>query len=290
MEKINILGTGLSGMVGGRVVELLKDKFTFENLSLETGFDITDYDSVLKTFKESNARIVLHMAAKTDVDSCEDDKILGEEGQAWKANVIGTENIIGASQITGKRVIYISTDFVFDGTKDQYEEEDQPNPINWYAVTKYEGEKILKEANIGYTIVRIAYPYIHTDTLKKDFIRRMIERFTNKEKVFGLTDHIFTPTYIDDIAAALELLLSKNIDGIFHVVGSQFLTPYDASLAIADKFHFDKNLIVKTTRQKYFRGRAYRPFKLALKNDKITKLGIKIRSFEEGLNEFKKLT
>ncbi|MBI2611197.1 NAD(P)-dependent oxidoreductase [Candidatus Gottesmanbacteria bacterium] len=285
MDKINILGTGLSGMVGTRVKQLLSPKFLFEDLSLETGFDITDYDSVLKTFAQSQAKTVLHMAAKTDVDSCEDDKILGEEGQAWVVNVEGTRNIVDAAQKTGKRTIYISTDFVFDGTKDFYTEEDEPNPINWYAVTKYEGEVLIRSES-GNTIIRIAYPFINSDFPKKDFARRLIERFKNGQKVFGLTDHIFTPTYIDDIAEALNLLLTKPFDGIFHVVGSQSLTPYEASQSIAKLLKFDTSLIVPTTRQEYFKGRAYRPFKLSLKNDKITGLGVKMRSFEEGLKEF----
>lgn len=288
MDNNIILGTGLSGMVGSRITELLSPRFEFQNLSLETGFDITDYDSVLNVFEETGAKTVLHMAAKTDVDACEDDKILAEEGQAWLVNVEGTRNIVQAAEKTRKRVIYISTDFVFDGTKDFYTEEDEPNPINWYAITKYEGEVLVKEANIQSNIVRIAYPYINAEIVKKDFVRRIIERFKSKEKVFGLVDHIFTPTYIDDIAEALKLLFEKNVEGVFHVVGNEYLTPYNATIEIANKLGVDESLIIKTTRQEYFKGRAYRPFKLALKNDRISKLGIQMRGFSEGLKTFNK--
>ena len=139
--KIPILATGLSGMVGTRVAEILSDNFEFEDISLATGIDITDKKSVDRVISESESKIILHLAAKTDVDSCEDDKILGEEGAAWQINVVGTENIIEAAKANGKRVIYISTDFVFNGTKDGYQEDDKPNPVSWYGYTKYQGEE-----------------------------------------------------------------------------------------------------------------------------------------------------
>src|SRR3990167_4094196 len=85
--SISILGTGLSGLVGTRVVELLRDDFSFQDLSLASGVDITDYQQVVRRFESSAYDLVLHMAAKTDVDGCEDDKLLGEEGDAWRINV-----------------------------------------------------------------------------------------------------------------------------------------------------------------------------------------------------------
>src|SRR3989338_4999304 len=92
---MKILGTGLDGLVGSRIVELLKDKHEFENLSISTGVDITDRDVILEKIKTSDAQIVLHLAAKTNVDVCEKDKALGEDGEAWKINVGGTKNMKG---------------------------------------------------------------------------------------------------------------------------------------------------------------------------------------------------
>ncbi|MGH7246392.1 MAG: SDR family oxidoreductase, partial [Candidatus Levyibacteriota bacterium] len=139
-----IIGTGISGLVGSRITELLSADFSFEEISRSTGIDITDNRSVLQKISSSNSPFVLHLAAKADVDGCELDKPLGVNGDAWKINVIGTKNIADACLQTGKKLLYISTDFVFDGEKaDGYTEEDMPNPINWYAETKYEGEKIV---------------------------------------------------------------------------------------------------------------------------------------------------
>jgi len=283
---MKILGTGLDGLVGSRIVELLKDKHEFENLSISTGVDITDRDVILEKIKTSDAQIVLHLAAKTNVDGCEKDKALGEDGEAWKINVGGTKNIADACSQTNKKLIYISTDFVFDGTKEVYSEEDIPNPINWYAKTKYEGEKVVQASKIPWIIVRIAYPY-RAVFERLDFARAILRRLQEGFPIAAIKDHIFTPTYIDDIASAFDMLISKNSQGVFHVVGNQSLTPYDAALLVAKTFDFDQNLISKTTREEFFKDRARRPFQLRLKNDKITKLSVRMRTFEQGLREIK---
>ena len=283
---MKILGTGLDGLVGSRIVELLKDKHEFENLSISTGVDITDRDVILEKIKTSDAQIVLHLAAKTNVDGCEKDKALGEDGEAWKINVGGTKNIADACSQTNKKLIYISTDFVFDGTKEVYSEEDIPNPINWYAKTKYEGEKVVQASKIPWIIVRIAYPY-RAVFERLDFARAILRRLQEGFPIAAIKNHIFTPTYIDDIASAFDMLISKNSQGVFHVVGNQSLTPYDAALLVAKTFDFDQNLISKTTREEFFKDRARRPFQLRLKNDKITKLSVRMRTFEQGLREIK---
>src|SRR3989344_2279882 len=100
--KIPVLTTGLSGMVGTRVRQLLGDEMEFTDLSLSQGTDITDYDQVEKKVKSSPAKVILHLAAKTNVDECEDDKLLGEEGAAWQVNVVGSQNIVKIAQKTGK--------------------------------------------------------------------------------------------------------------------------------------------------------------------------------------------
>lgn len=271
------------GLVGSRVVELLKDRYEFDFSDV----DITDRSLILKKIKSSDAQIVLHLAAKTDVDGCELDKSLRKDGKAWKVNVEGTRNVADACFETNKKLIYISTDFVFDGTREAYSEEDTPNPINWYGQTKYEGEKIVRRASCPWLIVRFAYPY-RANFGKLDFAREILERLQMGKKIKGITDHIFTPTFIDNIAFALDVLIGNNSRGIFHVVGDQSLTPHDAGLLIAKTFNLDQNLISKSTRAEFFKDRAPRPFQLSLKNDKIEKLGIKMRTFEGGLKEIKK--
>lgn len=272
--------------MGTRIQELLQDYYEFTDLSLATGVDITNLEGVEKKFAGSPAKIILHMAAKTDVDACEDDRILGEEGSAWLINVIGTENIVNKAEQYGKRVIYVSTDFVFDGTKDSYDEHDVPNPVNWYGRTKYEGEQIVARAKVNSTIVRLAYPYRAKFAEKMDFVRRILSELEKTGKVYGLVDHVFTPTFIDDIAAAIKILIEKDLAGIYHVVGSLDLPVIDAVRLIAEIFSL-KGQIEPVKRSEYFKDRAFRPSKLALNNDKIKKLGVSMKTFDEGLKIMK---
>lgn len=282
---MRILGTGLRGLVGSRIVELLKDRYEFEISDI----DITDRQKIIDKIKGSDASVILHLAAKTNVDGCELDKPLGKEGEAWKINVEGTKNMVEACRETNKKLIYISTDFVFDGTNPPaggYQEEDTPNPLNWYAKTKYEGEKIVQTLKSFWIIVRIAYPY-RAQFERLDFARAILKRLQDGLPVAAVKDHIFTPTFIDDIALAIDTLIKNNSQGILHCVGSQSLTPFDASVLIAKEFDLDMSKISGTTRAEFFNNRAPRSFQLALKNDKITRLGVRMRTFEEGLREIK---
>lgn len=280
---MKIFATGLSGLVGSRVLEILKDNFEFENSSE----DVTKPE-ISEKIGNSKASVVLHIAAKANVDACEEDKDLGEKGDAWKVNVLGTKNVAEACAKYGKKLIYISTDFVFDGEKQGiYNENDTPNPINWYAKTKYEGEKAIQSLSLDYIIARIAYPY-RASFERMDFARKLKEVLENRETVNVISDHIMTPTFIDDIAYALETLIKSEQKGVFHVVGSQNLRPYDCAVIICDIFGLDKKKIAETTREEFFKNRAPRPFNLAISNDKIQRIGIRMKTFEEGIREIKK--
>lgn len=160
--EMKIIGTGLSGLVGSRITELLSDEFEFEDISRKTGTDILDKASVLDRLRNSSAPFVIHMAAYTQVDAAEEEKDLKEQSIAWKINVEGTRNVVKACEETGKHLVHISTDMVFPGTKplpERYKEEDPVGPVGWYATTKAEAEKIVESSMISYTLLRIAYPY-----------------------------------------------------------------------------------------------------------------------------------
>ena len=297
MNKVII--TGGNGLVGSRIVELLSEKYEFDKASRETGINIAARQDVLNFFKGSSADWVIHLAAKADVDGCELDKSsdlnkIGQKNFDWEnsqsaygVNVYGTKNVIPAANETNKKIIYISTDFVFSGEKEEpYSEEDVPNPINWYASTKYLGEEDVKKNAKKYIIARIAYPY-RPAFPKKDFVRAIIGRFESGQEVLAVKDHIMTPTFIDDIANALDKLIENDSSGIFHVVGASYVSPLEIARKISEAFNFDKRKISETTRKQFFLGRAPRPFHLALRNDKIAKLGTRMKTFDQGLLEVK---
>ncbi len=280
---MKILGTGLSGLVGSRVVELLKDSYTFTNLSLETGVDITNKDVIDKYIRGSDTPWVFHFAAKTDVDGAQKERSLQKGSSTWIVNVIATENIVEACRATRKNLLYVSTDFVFDGTQDTYIEEDTPNPQGWYAITKYEGEKKVSTLGSHGLIIRLAFPYRSSFTGKKDFVSSMRDKLASGQELPAPTDQLITPTFIDDIAVAIDILVKRNESGIVHVVGSQSLSPYEAAQKVAELFDLNSGLIKPTTFQTYYQGRAPRPFHAVLKNAKITKFGVKMATFDEGL-------
>ncbi len=285
---MNIIGTGLSGLVGSRVVELLSPAFSFEDLSLDTGVDITKEDTVVPRIEASDAAWVLHFAAKTDVEGAERERKSGEQSSSWIVNVHATEYIVAACRRSNKRLLYVSTDYVFDGTKNVYTEEDMPNPQGWYAVTKYEGEKRVAGLGDKSLIIRIANPYRTHFGPKPDFVAKIREKLTTGEHIASPSDQLFIPTFIDDIARALKILMEQNASGVYHVVGSNALSPYDAARKIARAYGLDETLVTATTFSAYFAGKAPRPLQAVLKNDKITKLGVKMKTFEEGLEEIKK--
>lgn len=286
-DKTSILGTGLTGLVGSRIVELLEKKYEFKNLSYETGIDITNKEQVKNAVFASKAKIILHFAAKTDVDACEKDRELKNQGSAWLINVEGTRNLLEAAQKTKKKFIYISTDFVFDGNKDFYQEEDMPNPINWYAVTKYEGEKIVQSSGLPYLICRLAFPYRANFAPKKDLVRGLLEKLKNHEELKMVSNQFMTPTFIDDIAIAIDCLIAKEAEGIFHVVGSSFHTPFEVAQLLAETFSLDKSLIKEIDRITYYQNKAPRPFSLRLKNDKLKKLKVEMLTLKQGLMALK---
>lgn len=286
-EKLKILGTGLSGLIGTRIVELLSGRYEFEDLSLETGVDITNKDTLLNKVKMSHAPLILHMAAVTDVDGCEKDKDLKERGLCWKVNVEGTENIVEAARKFGKRVLYISTDFVFSGSSFYYDEDSVPDPINWYGVTKFKGEQIVQAGSCEHLVVRLAFPY-RAKFEREDIARFFLQKLEAGERVKAVEDWLITPTFIDDIAPALDALIQQNVAGIFHVVGSSSHTPFEMAQMIAETFQLAKSLIEPIKLKELFAGKAPRPWRLVMRNDKIRELGMKMSTFADGLEEMKK--
>lgn len=274
MMKIAL--TGASGLVGSRIVELLGNDFNFVSLSQDQ-MDITDKQAVLKKIMNTDFDIFLHLAGYTDVDGAENAKDV-----ALRINKDGTKNVFDAVHQKGKKIVYISTDFVFDGKNPPYFEDSKPNPISSYGLSKYEGEKTL-DANA--MIVRISYPYRKTFEPKKDFVRTIRSLLEQRKPLTMVTDSLMTPTLIDDIAYALKYLFMHFSGGVFHINGADSLSPYDAGKLIAKMYGLDQTLITPTTYEEYFQGKAFRSQYSDMKSKKNN--FYKMKSFEEGLDELK---
>lgn len=292
MKKI--IGTGLSGLVGSRIVELLKDKFEFVDFSLDTGVNILDIASLEAAFEtHKDAVAILHLAAFTDTNAAWEQR--GDKsGICYQLNVQGTQNILTLAQKYNQYLIYVSTDFVFDGTKTTpYTEEDGPNPIEWYGETKYLGEKVIQDSGYtNYNISRITYPYRAKFEPKADIIRKVLTKLRNNEQVKMFSDQTCTYTFIDDIALALGYFLENKNTGIYHLVGSSSHTPYDMCLKIAEVFGLNKDLISASSFDEFVKSQpdGSRPWQKTLitSNQKVKSLGLNFKTLSEGLEEIKK--
>jgi dTDP-4-dehydrorhamnose reductase len=280
---LKIALTGGDGLVGSRIIELLKNDFEFINLS-QKEMDITDKDSVYKVLKEINFDVFLHLAAYTNVSQAEIEKKI-----CFKVNVEGTKNVFEVVSLKKKQFIYISTDFVFDGKKHAnrqssppYYEDSKPNPLGIYGQSKYEGEKIVKKEAM---IVRISYPYRARFQAKLDFFRKFKKYLEEKKPLTLIKDSLMTPTFIDDIAYGLRYLIKNFSKEIFHLVGSDCLSPYQIGLIIAEKFNLDKGLISEISFVDFIKGRPYFPQFSAIKSKKNNFWPMK--TFEQGLEEIK---
>ncbi len=250
MDKLKISGTGLTGLVGSRIVELLKDDFDFTPIPF-SDMDITNKDAVNRKLFETDFDVFLHAAAYTNVDGAEQD-----HDTAYNLNVTGTKNVFETVTNKRKKFIYISTDFVFDGQHAPASEDSTPNPLSIYGRTKFEGEQIVGHNGM---IVRISYPYRAIFDQKKDVVRSIIDFLQGGGRIKGITDQILTYTFIDDIAFSLKHLLTNYSPEIYHIVGSDSLTGYDSILQICDIFGLDKTKVDQTTYYEFYAGRALRP-------------------------------
>ncbi len=289
-KKPDIIATGLSGLVGSRIAELLCEKYCLQNLDLTTGVDLTKESSVKKAMEKASGEVVLHLAAYTNVDEAQR-QFGNKNGACYKVNVLGSRYAAQYAAKSGKYLIHISTDFVFNGKKKKaYTEKDRPNPIEWYGQTKYQAEKEVKKTAKHYAIVRIAFPFRSHYSAKSDLVRTVLEKLKAGSLYPMFADQIITPTFIDDIAKALNVFIRKRPQGIFHVVGSTSISPFDLAKKIAYTFNLDQDLVKKGSLREYL-PTAKRPYqkRLAISNQKIKReLGIGMRTIDQALLEIKR--
>ena len=267
-----ILITGATGLIGSRVIELLKYDFIFIPVSSKDA-DLTKTESLASFVKDRSFDTVLHLAGYTQVDKAETEKEI-----AHNINVVGTQNIFNEAQKKNAKFVYISTDFVFDGTKPPYDEDSKPHPVGYYGQSKYEGELVVKDKA---AIVRISYPYRASFDQKSDFVRTIANLLRSGKEINAVSDASFTPTFIDDIAYGLKYILQNFKPETYHLVGSQTLSQYDAAVKIAQTVGANTSLVKSATYDEYFKGKAARPRYSEIKS--IKNSFAPMHSFDEGL-------
>lgn len=282
-----IIMTGATGLVGTRVKEILAKEYTVYSFNQDDNIilDIRNEAVVEKRMDEVNPAYLIHMAALTDVDQSEKEKDKGTDSLTWQINVLGTQNLANACRKRSIPILYISTDFVFDGTEPPYTEESQPKPINFYGASKLAGEKIINDLGENAIVCRISFPFRKDFDQKKDIIRNLIDVMAHTGKCIAINDQVITPTYIDEIGEAIATIIQTRSSGIFHVVGSQSLTPYELATVIKQRLNLN-SIIEPVTAAEYYRNRAPRPYQNILKNDKIKALGVRLSRVEDVIDIF----
>ena len=258
------------------------------NLSSNIPFhtvDITNYNQTNKKITKISPDIVILTAAMTHVDHSEVDKNL-----ATKINVEGTLNVVKLCKKLNSKLVFLSTDFIFDGKKKRdysYKETDIPNPLNHYARTKYEAELLIFSSGIEYLICRTAVLYGWNDN-RLNFITWILNNLKQNTTISIVTDQINSPTFIVNLAHIILKLIEKKAKGIYHTAGDCALNRYEIALKCAEIFDYDKNLIVPI---EYFEQKAIRPKNAGLDITKLKKViepELKVLNLEGGLIYMKK--
>ncbi len=257
-----VLVTGYMGMVGNRFMELMGTKYQITSAGRTQGSDmiieLTREPSVLSAVQRARPEVVVNFAAVTDVDACERERE-DEKGAAYKTNVLGPTYLARACKQVRARLIHISTDYVFAGDKQSslYGESDAPRPINWYGTTKCLGEQaVLAELGEAACIVRIEVPFVARFADKKDLVRKIIETLHAGKQFTAVSDNRMTPTFIDDIVAALSVLIEHNSTGVYHVAGTSAHSTYEVAQLVAKTFRLDERLVISQTHEEFQRSRA----------------------------------
>ena len=256
--KKRYLVTGASGQLGYDVIKELNKRGIYDILALSSSdLDITDRRLTKKIIEEYAPEVIFHCAAYTNVDKAEDDKEM-----AMKVNAEGTKNITDAARLVNAKLIYVSTDYVFDGKKDGiYEVNDQINPQNVYGLSKALGEKIVSSYEKGF-IVRTSWVF---GINGKNFVKTMLKLAENHSQLNVVSDQIGSPTYTVDLAKLLVDMSLTDKYGIYHANNEGFTSWADFAEYIFKSNNLDIKVNHVTTKE-YGQSKAQRP-----KNSRLSK-------------------
>jgi dTDP-4-dehydrorhamnose reductase len=290
---VRILVTGGNGLVGTKVLErLLADgahqpigAYHRERTNQYLGeipvvwLDVTDPASVVQALDDAKPNAVIHAGAFTNVDAAERDRDL-----ARAINADGTANIARVCAERGIRLIYLSTEYVFDGTAGPYRETDPVNPLGWYAQTKYAGEQAVAAAGGNWAVARTTVVYGYAPHVRSNFVLWLVGELRAGRRVRIVEDQIGSPTLADNLAAMVIALAEKVRIGIFNAAGADVISRLDFSRRIAETFGLDPGLIDPTTTASLGQA-APRPLRAGLVMSKLraTFPDVPILSVTEGL-------
>ena len=286
---MRILITGVSGLLGNNLA------WYFRGKNLVMGFynthpvcfaeiecqkvDLLDVPVLGKWVQKFEPEVVIHCAGLTNLDFCEKN-----QEAAFAANVKATRNLVATLKGSSAKLVYISSDAVYDGKNGNYREEDPVEPMNYYGRTKYEGER--ESERHGNALILRTNIFGWNVLPKESLAEWMVSTLMRKELLRGFSDAFFSPIYTFDMASILERCLQKNLRGLYHCGSSTSLSKYEFVLQLSRYFGLDASLVQPCSRDEVPLA-AKRGKNLSLCSDRLSKaLDVPFPSMKESIKNF----
>lgn len=290
--KITVLITGSNGLLGQKIIDLHAD-FHVDLIASSAGgdrfarsgyqyhsLDITEKDEVFQDIEKLKPDVVINTAAMTNVDLCET-----ERERCDKINVEAVGHLADVCLEFKAHLVHVSTDFIFDGEKGLYTEEDEANPINYYGLSKWKSEQLLKKHAVPHAILRTGLVYGFIPKLSRSNIVLWAREALMKGQAINIVDDQFrTPSWAEDLAQGCLLAATRKANGVYNISGPDYMNMYELVQIIAREWGLDATLIQKATTD-FVNQRAKRPPKTGFDISKAKQeLGYRPHSFVESLH------
>lgn len=289
--KTRLLITGVSGLSGNNLAYYFKDKY--EILGLYNSHpviidgirtekcDITNKDSIKRTIHEFNPLIILHCASLTNIEQCELNKDI-----AKKINVLSTAYLIESVMDKDIKLVYISTDAVYDGVRGNFSESDKVNPLNFYGLSKYQGElEVVKKRNSLIFRTNIFGWNIQD---KKSLGEWILDELKAKQNINGFKDAYFSSNYTFEFARVIDIAIQKDLSGVYNCGSADTCSKYEFAQKIAKLFKLNENLIFPISIDE-FNSKTKRGKRLSLNIEKLQqKLDYKLPTIDQSIEIFYK--
>lgn len=296
MKKVVI--TGSNGLLGQKLVKLFLSKATYKIHALSRGvnrlhnkegytyydIDLLDKVDLLETLDQIAPDVIIHTAAMTNVDACEQ-----QQEECDRMNIDVVDNILSYCKRREVYLVHLSTDFIFDGTKgDVYHEDDIAQPVNYYGLSKWKSEVMIGASKIDCAILRTILVYGLVDENDRSNIVLWVKNsLENGKDIYVVTDQLRMPTYAEDLAEACWLAVEARATGVYNVSSNELMSIHEIALSIAEAFDLDKKWIHPVA-TKDLSLPAERPLSTGFDLDKsIAEINLPSYSFTERLQVFK---
>jgi dTDP-4-dehydrorhamnose reductase len=290
-----ILVTGSNGLLGQKIIYQLKGRDDIELLAANRGankingksgyqftsLDITDQKQVDQLIHSFQPDTVIHSAAMTNVDACEK-----QQDDCWKTNVDALQFLLDAVKKLNNNChfIQISTDFIFDGQKGNYNEEDEASPVSYYGKSKLEAENLVRQSYLRWSIIRTILIYgVIDDRSRSNIVLWVKNSLEQGKEIKVINDQFRSPTLAEDLAEGTIAVALKEAEGIFHISGEEYFSIDEIAKKVISFFQLDESKVTYVTSEE-LKQPARRPPKTGFDISKAKRvLGYKPHTFEEGL-------